>query len=101
QSSPQIPAPSLHDALPILNGHALDVSVTGSGTAQGPWLITFNNPYHDVTLTADDAGLLLAGGNVNVEKSAASSTRVQTISVAAQDRKSTRLNSSHEWISYA
>jgi Ca2+-binding RTX toxin-like protein len=68
----------------LLGGEPIDITVQGgSGTPTDPWLITFNEPYHDVTLTANDAGLLYAGGSVKIERDAAEPTSVQTVTVDA------------------
>src|SRR5438105_6548903 len=65
---------SLHDALPICHGHALPSLIVTAAMASGDLL---QLPVH--------AGGL---GIVNLD-------------AGQRDRKSTRLNSSHEWISYA
>ena len=67
------------EALAVVTG----VEVTGNGTPGSPWEITFSNPYHGVTLTKDDAGLLIPGGTVAVTATDASNPTQQKITVNA------------------
>src|SRR5207247_3784601 len=92
--------PSLHDALPIF---ALALSAT-MGVAFSANLFTLFLFYEALTL----ATFPLVGHKETAEAVAGARTYVvyllgaaKLFLVTALDRKSTRLNSSHEWISYA
>src|SRR5207247_10024684 len=91
---------SLHDALPILMGltdaekEALELDVEDPGHRQ-----LFDVPpaqggdYPDVAY--------FAGNSLGLRPTATRTELLEDLDAWAQDRKSTRLNSSHEWISYA
>src|SRR5438105_15794068 len=75
---------SLHDALPISALPIEGLHQSGRTSANGVHTGAF----------VGSASAALAGG-------AAARSREQAREIAQPDRKSTRLNSSHEWISYA
>src|SRR5438105_371978 len=91
---------SLHDALPISSGR----SGSGNSCPAGRYSFAFNE-------TSDPLppGMSFVISSATVAKSAARSRVTRStlppvplsVSSGSQDRKSTRLNSSHEWISYA
>src|SRR5438105_10374727 len=80
-----IPKP-LRDQLGLRPG---DVELTADGAALRVV------PVHDDTLVEFDGRLVIPASGVAIGDELVQALR------AAEDRKSTRLNSSHEWISYA
>src|SRR5207248_10522323 len=92
---PAVYSLSLHDALPILLKGASAAAIYGGQAANGVVIITTRRgrpgaPRFSVTQRF---------GAFDVENHLGS--RIFQDSVAAEDRKSTRLNSSHRTISYA
>src|SRR5207247_10956058 len=79
---------SLHDALPILTG----VPVSAEEAYWAPPLVTARE-----LVTTIVSNLLRTPGNLGHALFA----EQPNVPYAQEDRKSTRLNSSHEWISYA
>src|SRR5437016_14401114 len=78
---------SLHDALPIFNGCCLTVTATGEGWWAADAV--------DETLSRTNLDRLASGDPVNFERPVRLSDRLGGHLVQGQDRKSTRLNSSH------
>src|SRR5207247_8269547 len=91
--------PSLHDALPICSwailGHAIE-----SFEVVRPAATRISPPIglvYIVTRERSRRPVVTFGTRSRVYKKAVEQTKAQR----KRDRKSTRLNSSHEWISYA
>src|SRR5207247_5089807 len=98
---PSTDPPSLHDALPIL---VLPTTVEAGTVNEKPptgciGVGTWNTAaeFKDIKVTAPGGKVLFTS-----DFSEASGTGILPVSGAQDlsDRKSTRLNSSHEWISY-
>src|SRR5207247_4790499 len=89
---------SLHDALPISTStvNASPTSVTADGTTTST-----------ITVTLKDATSHPVSGKAVSLTTGSGSSTITTVNGTTDerpghlDRKSTRLNSSHEWISYA
>src|SRR5205085_10309098 len=88
-SSPDLYPLSLHDALPISRARS------SQGTTSGILRIRL----HASSTTCRDCRAALARRIRSIE--AAAACRGRTRAAAVEDRKSTRLNSSHSQISYA
>src|SRR5207247_7718235 len=92
---------SLHDALPILASASLLVQ-RAVGVATEPVLVP--RGAEGIVNVAEEGGLIVGGLSGRWRQEGLGETRVALAFKArppALDRKSTRLNSSHEWISYA
>src|SRR5207247_11407309 len=99
--SPYTATPSLHDALPILEG----LSTGTRDATEGNSVVTIGFPLGYDTPMEGEGNDFMAKSTLNPGTVAKrTSTVLQIDSYAAHgssgDRKSTRLNSSHEWISY-
>src|SRR5207247_8317368 len=95
-SSPAIYSLSLHDALPILSGLFRN-SAPKLQHQRTKSLANLSVPFSSFS-SRGDSGLRATGGGVsNTNGVCWGKSRVDI----DEDRKSTRLNSSHEWISYA
>src|SRR5207247_3721532 len=86
-----VPPLSLHDALPISGAP----SASGSGTASGSNGASLGSQRRSFSSVSSVRGL------VGSRTTLSSPSRKSALSVPRKDRKSTRLNSSHEWVSYA
>src|SRR5207249_5856655 len=92
---------SLHDALPISRAREGDQSEhVDQGTARGESAVGTSLCRHDAAERAAHAANP-SQGDVRDQCGFGSISRTGDVFAAAQDRKSTRLNSSHVSISYA
>src|SRR5207247_3286501 len=98
---PHIPTLPLHDALPISQfGSELD-QATQQALARGERMVaTLNQPQYDPWPMEEQVAALYAGINGFLDKIPVPQVpRFQDeLREHLRDRKSTRLNSSHEWI---
>src|SRR5207247_10348878 len=94
-------APSLHDALPILDTDYLDLmaeAIAGIGWDGRSNLTPAANP-NSGSPWAHGRGMALSLRHGS--QGGGRAYALVTMDAAGRDRKSTRLNSSHEWNSYA
>src|SRR5207247_3710589 len=90
--TPELSTLSLHDALPICPDGTPELALEAAHSAR--------RVLHARDATGREIGRTLwdrVSGVTNVRIHA----HARAVSLTVQDRKSTRLNSSHEWISYA
>src|SRR5207247_4694151 len=95
---PPVYSPSLHDALPISpHARCRRVDLAGTNTRRGPWSLTNGSIRQNLRLFLSCIG---ASHSSVCKKLVEKDTAYALSSPCHSDRKSTRLNSSHEWISY-
>src|SRR5438105_9614888 len=94
-----------YDTIRQLNAGIIYASISGFGTAQGASLPGYDLIVQAVSglmsTTGDPAGPAYRSGIAVFDVMAGLHAAIGILAALNQDRKSTRLNSSHEWISYA